>query len=129
MYNKMRKILIATPTYNGVEYCFQEFLVHLKNIDYEDFDILIMDNSRTKKFFRKIKKIQGIKVIHDETKEEKNMYRLISSRNKIIEYAIKKGYDYLLMMDSDVMVPPDILKKLLHNEKDICSGLYLIIQK
>ncbi len=125
----MRNILIATPTYNGMEYCFQEFLDHLKNIDYEDFDILIMDNSRTKKFFRKIRKIPGIKVIYDETKEEKNMNRLISSRNKIIEYAIKKNYDYLLMMDSDVLVPPDILKKLLHHEKDICSGLYFNYSK
>ena len=120
----MRNILIATPTYEGMEYCFQEFLDHLKNIDYEDFEILIMDNSRTKKFFRKIRKIPGIKVIYDGTKEEKNMDRLISSRNKIIEYAIEKGYDYLLMMDSDVLVPPNIIKKLLHNEKDICSGLY-----
>ena len=120
----MKKILVATPTYEGMEYCFQEFLEHLKNIDYESFDILIMDNSRTKKFFRKIRKIPGIKVIYDKTKEEKNMDRLISSRNKILEYAIEKNYDYLLMMDSDVIVPPDILKKLLHHEKDICSGLY-----
>ena len=120
----MKKILIATPTYEGMDYCFQEFLEHLKNIDYEDFDILIIDNSRTKKFFRKIRKIPGIKVIYDEIKEEKNMDRLISSRNKILEYAIKKNYDYVLMMDSDVLVPPDILKKLLHNAKDVCSGLY-----
>jgi len=120
----MKKILVATPTYDGMEYCFEEFLEHLKNIDSEDFDILIMDNSRTKKFFRKIRKIPIIKVIYDETKEERNMDRLISSRNKIIEYAIEKDYDYLLMMDSDVIVPPNILKKLLNNEKDICSGLY-----
>jgi len=120
----MKKILVATPTYNGMEYCFEEFLEHLKNIDSEDFDILIMDNSRTKKFFRKIRKIPRIKVIYDETKEQRNMDRLISSRNKIIKYAIEKDYDYLLMMDSDVLVPPDILKKLLNNEKDVCSGLY-----
>jgi len=121
----MKKILVATPTYNGMEYCFEEFLEHLKNIDSEDFDILIMDNSRTKKFFRKIRKIPRIKVIYDETKRTKKiMDRLISSRNKILEYAIEKDYDYLLMMDSDVLVPPDILKKLLNNEKDVCSGLY-----
>jgi GT2 family glycosyltransferase len=83
-----------------------------------------MDNSRTKKFFRKIRKIPKIKVIYDETQEEKNMYRLISSRNKILDYAMEKGYDYLLMMDSDVLVPPDILNKLLPHKKDICSGLY-----
>ena len=125
----MSKILVATPVYDGMEYCFKEFLEHIKTIDYDNFDILIMDNSRTKKFFRKIKTIPKIKVIYDETQEEKNMKRLISSRNKILDYAIQKNYDYLLMMDSDVIIPPSILKKLLSNEKDVCSGLYFNYSK
>lgn len=120
----MLKILVATPTYDGMEYCFKEFLECIKAIDYENFDILVVDNSRTKKFFRKIKNISKIKVIYDETNENENMRRLISSRNKILDYAIKKDYDYVLMVDSDVLVPPNILNKLLSNEKDICSGLY-----
>jgi len=120
----MKKVLIATPTYDGMEYCFREFLEHIKVIDYDNFDILIIDNSRTKKFFRKIKNIPRIKVIYDDTNEEKNIWRLISSRNKILDYAIKKDYDYLLIMDSDVLVPQDILKKLLHHKKDVCSGIY-----
>lgn len=120
----MNKILIASPTYEGMEYCFKEFIEHLKAIDYDNFDILIIDNSRTKRFFRNIRKIPKIKVIHDDTNEEKNIYRLISSRNKIVNYAEEKNYDYLLMMDSDVLVPQNILKQLLSHKKDICSGLY-----
>lgn len=119
----MEKVLVASPTYNGMDYCFEEFIESIRAIDYESFDILIMDNSRTKEFFRKISKVQGIKAVYDETREEKNILRLISSRNKIIEYAIEKGYDYILMMDSDVIPPSNILKKLLSNKKDICSGL------
>jgi GT2 family glycosyltransferase len=125
----MTKILVATPTYDGMEYCFKEFLEHIKAIDYDNFDILIMDNSRTKKFFRKIKPIPKIKVIYDETQEEKNMDRLISSRNKILDYAIQHNYDYLLMMDSDVLVPSNILKKLLSHQKDVVSGLYFNYSK
>lgn len=118
------KILVATPTYDGMEYCFNEFLETTRNIDFPEFDILIVDNSRSKKFWRKIRKIPFIKAIHDETMEEKNMLRLISSRNKILDYAIQKNYDYLLMLDSDVMVPSRILKKLLSENKDVISGLY-----
>jgi GT2 family glycosyltransferase len=120
----MNKVLIASPTYDGMEYCFKEFIEHIKSIDYDNFDILIIDNSRSKKFFRNIKDIPRIKVIHDDTNEEKNMYRLISSRNKIIDYALEKDYDYILMMDSDVIVPSNIIKRLMSHKKEVCSGLY-----
>jgi GT2 family glycosyltransferase len=120
----MEKVLIASPTYDRMDYCFRDFIESLKAIDYENFDILILDNSRTKEFFEKIKKILGIKVIYDNTEEEKNMMRLISSRNKILEYALENGYEYILMMDSDVIPPINILKMLLSHKKDICSGIY-----
>lgn len=121
---KKNKVLVASSTYSGMDYCFQQFINHLKAIDYDDFDILIIDNSKSKNFFRKIKDISQIKVIHDDINEEKNILRLISSRNKILDYAVKKGYNYLLMMDSDVIVNPNILSQLLSYNKDVCSGLY-----
>jgi GT2 family glycosyltransferase len=123
------KILVASPTYDGMEYCFNEFIDCLKKIDRPDFKILIVDNSRSKGFFRKANKIRGIKVIYDDTKEEKNMARLASSRNKILDYAAEKNFDYLLMTDSDVMVPENALTKLLAHNKDVVSGLYFNIFK
>jgi len=124
-----KKILIASPVYEGMAYCLNDFIEHLKQINYNNFKILLVDNSRTKSFFRKLNKIPGISVIYDDTSEEKNMLRLISSRNKIIKYSIENNYDYLLAMDCDVMVNPDILEKLLSHEKDVCSGLYFNIFK
>lgn len=120
----MEKILVACPTYEGMDYCFNNFITHLKDIEHDNFKIVIFDNSKSKKFYRKIRKIQDIKVIYDDTKEEKNMNRLVSSRNKIIDYAIKKNFDYLFMLDGDVMVKPNYLKKLLTFDKDVVSGLY-----
>lgn len=107
-----------------MEYCFNQFIDNLRQIDYPNFKIVIFDNSRTKSFFRKIKKNPFIKVFHDNTKEEKNIMRLISSRNKILDYAAEKNFDYILMLDNDVMVKPDILKKLLNFNKEVVSGLY-----
>jgi len=120
----MKRILLACPVYDGMAYCFKQFIENLRQVDYSDFKIVVFDNSRTKGFFRKIKKNPFIKVIHDDTKEEKNMDRVISSRNKILDYAIEKNFDYLLMLDSDVMVKPDILKKLLSFDKEVISGIY-----
>ena len=120
----MSKILIASPVYDGMEYCFMDFISNLKAIDYSGFDILIIDNSRDGGFFLEIENIPNVKVVRDDTVEKENMFRVVSSRNKILDYAIDGGYDYLLMMDCDVMVPVDILGKLLSHRKDVVSGLY-----
>ena len=120
----MKKILVASPVYNGMEYCFDDFVKRLKNLDYSNYDILIVDNSRNKTFYNKIKDIPDIKVLYDNTTEEKNLLRLISSRNKILDFAIENDYNYLLMMDSDVMIKENALNKLLSFDKNIVSGLY-----
>ena len=122
--NENAKILVASPTYDGMSYCFESFVNAIKNLDYPKFDVLIVDNSRRKKFWRIIRNIPNIKVIYDESVEKNNMLRLISSRNKILDYAKQKKYDYLLMLDSDVIVPSNIIKKLMQSNKDVISGLY-----
>jgi len=126
-----KRILIACPTFEGMEYCFMDFLFGIKNLNsIEGYskDILIVDNSKTTNFMDKYIKMPGfkeIKFIHDkENKEEKNMLRVVHSRNFIIDYAARKNYDYIFMLDSDVILPNDILDKLIQSGKDVISGLY-----
>ena len=118
------KILVAAPVFSEMAYCILDFINHLKQMDYDNLKILLVDNSKSKNFFLKLRKIPRIKIIYDETKEQENLGRLINSRNKILDYAEKKHCDYLLMMDSDVMAPPNLLNKLLAHKKDVVSGLY-----
>jgi hypothetical protein len=118
------KILVGVPVYSGVKYCFDNFLKHIRRISDFNIDILIVDNSKEESFFNEISHINDIIVVRDNNLETKNIHRLISSRNKILDYASKNKYDYLLMMDSDVMVPENILLKLLKAKKDVISGLY-----
>lgn len=120
------KVLIATPTYEVMDYCFESFLNHIRQIEKDNFsfDIVIVDNSLSERYFQKISKINEVKVLRDNIDEKMPLLRLTSSRNKILDYAKENNYDYLLMMDSDVLVPPNILKKLLDHKKEIVSGLY-----
>lgn len=118
------KILVASPTYNKMKYCQDKFLSSIKNLSYLYYEILIVDNSRDNEYFEELKKQSGINVIKDDTTETKNIKRLISSRNKILDYAIKNNFDYVLMIDSDVIPPRNIIEELLMCKKDIVSGLY-----
>lgn len=125
--NKPRaRVLVASPTYGAMKYCFREFIDSLKAINYDKgcFDVLLMDNSKGEDFFNELKMESGIIVLKDNTQEDRNVKRLISSRNKILDYALQNDYDYVLMMDSDVIPPKEILHSLIECGKDIVSGLY-----
>lgn len=119
------KVLLAAPTFDGMRYCQEEFYSAVKELE-GDYDILIVDNSRGSSYTEEIKDLLGEKgvVIHDPTAEEKSIFRLISSRNLVLNYALENGYSHVLMLDSDVIPPRDIISKLLSCDKSIVSGLY-----
>jgi glycosyltransferase involved in cell wall biosynthesis len=50
-------------------------------------------------------------------------YQIDQIRNLIAEWA--KRYDYLLSVDSDIVLPRDSLRKMLAADKDIVTGLYI----
>lgn len=45
-------------------------------------------------------------------------------RNKTVELALNEGMDYLLFVDSDIVMPPDALLRLLAHKKDIVGATY-----
>lgn len=49
-----------------------------------------------------------------------------TSRNDLVQIAIKRGCDYIFWLDSDMMFPPDVLVRMFEDLKhgDIVSGLY-----
>lgn len=51
-------------------------------------------------------------------------YDCATARNRIVQMALDKGVDYVLMVDNDVVLPKDILSVLLDDAKDVCLGYY-----
>ena len=51
-------------------------------------------------------------------------YDCARARNKICNNAIENNYDYVLMVDSDVILPSYTLNKMLNDPKPICLGCY-----
>lgn len=51
-------------------------------------------------------------------------YDCASSRNLIAKYAIENSFDYVLMVDSDVVLPADALRLMLENPVDVCLCAY-----
>lgn len=51
-------------------------------------------------------------------------YGCAPARTRIVELACEKGCDRILMVDSDVELPPDALSCLLEHDVDVCLGYY-----
>ena len=50
-------------------------------------------------------------------------YDCAAARNRIGVYAQDGGYDYVLMVDSDTIIPPDTLELMLDSPVDVCLGV------
>lgn len=45
-------------------------------------------------------------------------------RDAIVTTAVQKGFEYIMWLDDDMIVPPDVIERLMSHDKDICSGIY-----
>jgi len=87
------KILIAVPTFENIQPEVFKAIYELKNPGHE----LHFDFMRG--------------------------YDCAVARNNIAKVAIAHNYDYVLMIDSDTLVPPDTLELMLEDPVDVCLGV------
>jgi glycosyltransferase involved in cell wall biosynthesis/2-polyprenyl-3-methyl-5-hydroxy-6-metoxy-1,4-benzoquinol methylase/GT2 family glycosyltransferase len=52
-------------------------------------------------------------------------YNIDQVRNLMAHYTIENNYDYIFYLDSDIILPNNTLLKLLSDDKDIVSGMYI----
>jgi len=119
------KVLIGVSIFDGMGYCLDRFLKGLRSLTYKNCDVLFVDNSRGDEFFKELKEKAGeFVVVKDDTAGEKPAERLVSSRNRVLDYALENGYDHVFALDADVAAPKNMIEELLKHKKDIVSGLY-----
>ena len=116
------KVLVGCPTYDGMNYCLERYVNSVKKLNYPNYDILLVDNSASKNYAKKIKKM-GIKVVHvDRTSNPKEI--VADSRNVLRQKALEGNYDFLLSLEQDVIPPKSIIQRRLKHNKKIVSGIY-----
>ncbi|MFZ1289664.1 MAG: glycosyltransferase family 2 protein [Melioribacteraceae bacterium] len=104
------KINIIILNYNGLNDTL-ECIVSLKKIDYENFEIIIVDNNSSgndvdiikEKFGDFVKKI----IVSSEN------LGFSGGNNLGIKYALENGGDFILLLNNDTIVEPDFLTILL----------------
>lgn len=118
------KVLVGVVTYEGKDYIWNKFSSNLKNLSYPNHDILFVDNTKNKRYTKKINK-EGFECIHvkrGETSRESQA----DSLNVIRKRFIDGGYDYLMLIESDLIPPKDIIERLMSHNKLVVGCIYLI---
>jgi hypothetical protein len=118
------KVLMFTVTYEGKDYCFEEFLENAKKLDYPGVRHIWFDNSVGDEYFNKLKGL-GLEVYKVE-RGNNSREALARGQEMARKMAIDEGYDYLFSLESDIFPPKDIIQGLMTWGKDVCTGLYML---
>ena len=117
------KILVGCPTSFHKEQALNEYSKIVRNLSFDNYDVLLVDNSPDDKYLDKIKSagLKAIKGPYFESARE----RIITSRNLLKDKAVD-NYDYLLSLEQDVIPPKDIIERMLKHNKKVLSGVYFV---
>ena len=95
-----KKILIGIPAFDGVVAQAQQSvfgMIYRAGRDLKDYDIAIQVSYKREQF---------------------------RARNNIADAALSNNFDYVLMLDDDMIVPHNLIQSLLAHEKDVIGALY-----
>lgn len=143
MANSMDKlsVLIGCPVCQK-PLILKEFLQSLMNINMDGLnaDFIFIDDNKAKdsKVFLKDFNLNNSKVYIIDSKSNDNyicteqthnwnsslVWKVAGFKNGIISYARDNNYDYLFLIDSDILLHPMTIRHLIEADKDIISEIF-----
>nr|WP_212698738.1 glycosyltransferase [Vallitalea pronyensis] len=139
--NLNMKVLIASPVYQKPQ-ILQLFLESLTTLNKANvhFDYLFYDDNSDQESSKLLHafKPEGSRVdIIDGSKEEAYLcdqrshywkedliWKVAGYKNDMIQQAINKQYDYLFLIDSDLLIYPHTIDDLMSAKKDVISNIF-----
>ena len=112
------KVFIIILNWNGYKDTI-ECLDSLKNLDYPNYEIVVVDNNSTDDSVIRIKQTlggsdppRGVRPPHKLIVNKSNL-GFSGGNNVGIQYALENGADDILLLNNDTVVEPNFLKKLI----------------
>jgi glycosyltransferase involved in cell wall biosynthesis len=118
------KVLVASPTYNGKDYIFQEHWDAIRKLDYPNYDYIYIDNSKGDSYLSLLRR-RGAKVVH-VPRGQNSRQALCNAQNWAREKVLSEGYDYLMFIESDIIPTPDAISRLISYELPVVGATYYL---
>jgi hypothetical protein len=125
---KLPKVLVFTITYEGKEYTREQFMSFISGINYpkQYYRHIIIDNSPTMDYYNKLVSLYGSENVYHTERGNNSRESLARSQNFARRIALNDNYDYLMSIESDIMVPPNVIQHLISRGVKVVSTLYFI---
>lgn len=127
-----KKVLIGVTLSNKYKYCIDEFIRHINKLNKHRLDITLMvvDSSDSDNFYKELQE-KKVNCTYIATRfgpgfEMDSRERVTSSYNIIRDYFVGTDFDYLWILEPDILVNEQDLKFLLTGLRDgqlIVSGI------
>ena len=123
MKQKLNNILIAVNTYDGHQYCREDFVKNLKEIQkYSGADVAIFYNGRQMPWG-----FDGWPIVYYEPSEFDNGISILCAKNnQMRDYFLNGKWSHRLMQESDIILPIDVVNRLYSYHKDTVTAMYFI---
>lgn len=123
------KVLVAAPTYSGMEYCLKEWADAYKAFTYSNRGALFIDNTDANLHYTHLCRAQGIPTIYQERRFNFLWDTLELAWRRIVTYAHDEGYDLIASIEADIICPPETLDVLVaewlkHGPKAVVAHRY-----
>lgn len=128
------RILVGTIFSNVKDYAIRDYFKNVCSFTYKNFDFCAIDNSKDKKYHKKIFKyfsehkkksnISKLIVLHTPQMDRHSDVFMVFSSNELRKYFLNGKYDALLYLECDIHPPADIIERLLSYAKPIISAIY-----
>ena len=104
------KVLIYTIHYTGLDETLK-FIESAKNLNYENFEILVISNSRIESEGETLNKIKGVHFI-----DNKRNMGCCYPNNQALKFAIKKKCKYIGIFNNDIEFDKDFLEEIIYRQ-------------
>lgn len=135
------RVLIGSPIHRKPA-ILKEFLESLTKLDTDGIELsyfFIDDNKEiesTNLLHQFSQEINGVTLISTKTNDtylcdenshfwnDNLIWKVAAFKNQMIDFALKNDYDYLFLIDSDIVLHPKTIQRLIKTRKDIISEIF-----
>lgn len=117
------KVLIGSPVTSLKEYCIPDYVDALKGLSYKNKEFLIVDDSPDGKSIRHF--FEGMDIHYERFPFNGHIQSMLAgARNVLRKKALDENFDFLLLIEQDVIPPKDVVESLLSSNKKIVSAAF-----
>jgi glycosyltransferase involved in cell wall biosynthesis len=123
---KFPKVLVGCITWDRMEKYLQRYIQRIKSLTYPNYEILLVDSSKTNYYYNKLSQIKGITVLKSKHIESPPEYieNYQNALNTLRKYFLLGDYQYLISIEQDMLPPPNIIESLMFYDKPVVGTPY-----